>query len=64
MICKHHPHLRFTSIVSDTVGEFTVLYIGTNAGTVEKLVITPDFQLVLATEFVVAVSKEPYFRFC
>ncbi|KAL5256696.1 hypothetical protein ACHWQZ_G011827 [Mnemiopsis leidyi] len=47
---------KFTTILAETVGRHTVLYVGTNSGTVEKLVITSSNQLVLSTEFVVADS--------
>ena len=61
---------RFTTILSETVGRHTLLYVGTNSGTVEKLVITPSNQLVLTTEFVVAVCSFfavfyiEFYKFC
>lgn len=50
---------KFMTVLSETVGQHTMLYVGTNTGTVEKVVIAPDNKLVLTTEFVIA---EPHVR--
>ena len=55
--------LRFTAVLSETIGDHTMLYVGTNGGTVEKLVIAPDNNLILTTEFVVAVSNNIFSSF-
>ena len=48
-------------MLSETIGQHTMLYVGTNTGTVEKVVIAPDNKLVLTTEFVIAVSYSVFY---
>eukprot|EP00116_Pleurobrachia_bachei_P000691 sb/3460953/ len=51
---------KFTSILTDNIGQMTVIYLGTDSGSVEKLSLTPKTnKVVLISEFVVADTHSP-----
>ena len=51
---------RFTSILTENVGQMTVIYLGTDSGSVEKLSLTPrSNKVALLSEFIVADAHTP-----